>query len=184
MPLSRVQIGFGLMQLALVATVAVGLWLAFPGWRLGLVSERIRKEYPDVAHISTSDLAAWLAAPKSSKPVLLDVRSDEEFATSHLIEAHHVNADAELSPDDLPDDHQRAIVIYCSTGERSAVYGRRLQRAGYGSVMILDGAIVRWANEGRPMTNGRELVSQVNPGDSQTAQLLKGAHRAVVPVAH
>ncbi len=183
MPLSRVQIRFGLMQLALAATVAVGLWLAYPGWRLGLVTEHIRREYPDVLQISTGDLASRLAAPHPVKPIILDVRTEAEFATSHIIEAHHVNTDGDLNPDDLPDDHARAIVVYCSTGERAAVYGRRLQRAGYTGIMLLEGAIVRWANEGRPMTNGRELVTRVHPGNLETARLLKGAHRAAVPVA-
>lgn len=183
MPLSPVQVRFAVLQLTLLAALVVGLWLAYPGWRLGLVTERIRKEYPDVMQISTRDLAAWLAAPKGVKPVILDARTEAEFATSHLLEAHHVNPEAELSTDDLPDDRKRAIVVYCSTGERSAAYGRRLQRAGYSSVMLLEGAIVRWANEGRPLTNDRGLVTQVHPGDSQTARLLKGARRAAVPAA-
>ncbi len=171
------------MQLALAAAVAVGLWLAYPGWRLGLVTEHIRREYPDVLQISTGDLASRLAAPHPVRPIVLDVRTDAEFAVSHIIEAHHVNTDGDLNPDDLPDDHARAIVVYCSTGERAAVYGRRLQRAGYTGIMLLEGAIVRWANEGRPMTNGRELVTRVHPGNLETARLLKGAHRAAVPVA-
>jgi rhodanese-related sulfurtransferase len=181
MPLTRVSVRFALLQLTLAVAVGVGLWLAYPGWRLGRVTERIRKEYPDLMMISTGGLASWLAAPKTSKPVILDVRSDEEFATSHLIEAHHVDPDGELNPNDLPDDRRCTIVVYCSTGERSAAFGRRLQRAGFSGVALLEGSIVRWANEGRPMTNGRELVTRVHPVDPQTARLLKDAHRAAMP---
>lgn len=178
MGLSSVQLRFGLLQFALLAAVVAGLWLAFPGWRLGRVTERVRRDYPDVVQISTKDLAAWLAKPKATKPVILDARTEQEYATSHLLDAHRVDPDGELKADDLPDDKARAIVVYCSTGERAAAYGRRLQRAGYSSVTLLEGAIVRWANEGRPMTNGRELVTRVHPFDPQTARLLKDAHRA------
>lgn len=177
MALSPVQIRFALLQFVLLAAVATGLWLAFPGWRLGLVTERIHKDYPDVQQISTKDLAVWLARPNTVKPVLLDVRTKEEFAASHLVEAHRVDGEAELRNEDLPDDKQRAIVVYCSTGERSAAFGRRLQRAGYSSVMLLEGAIVRWANERRPMTDGRGLVTRVHPPDPETARLLKNAYR-------
>lgn len=183
MRLSPVQLRFGLLQLVLLAAVVAGLWLAYPGWRLGLVTERVRKQYPDVPQISGKDLAVWLASPTGVKPVIFDVRTQEEFQVSHLVGAHRVDPEAELSSEDLPDDKKRAIVVYCSTGERSAGFARRLQRAGHSSVLLLEGAIVRWANEGRPMTNERELVTKVHPGDSQTASLLKEARRAEVPVA-
>jgi rhodanese-related sulfurtransferase len=183
MALSRASVRFVALQVALAAAVGAGLWLAYPGWRLGLVTDRVRAQYPDVPQMAAADLAALLASPQASKPVLLDVRTPEEYAASHLIEAHRLTPGEVLNPDDLPDDRGRAIVVYCSTGERSASFARRLQREGYRTVLILEGGIVRWANEGRPMTNGAGLVTRVHPGDAETARLLKEAHRAAVPAA-
>ena len=171
------------MQIALAAAVGAGLWLAYPGWRLGRITDRLRSEYRDLQFITTADLAGWLAPQSPVNPLILDVRTPAEFAVGHLINARRVNPETELAREDLPDDHGRAIVVYCSTGERSAVYARRLQRGGYKSVLVLEGAIVRWANEGRPLTNDRELVTRVHPGDSKTARLLKEAHRAALPAA-
>ncbi len=181
--MSRTSVRLIAVQLALAAAVGAGLWMSYPGWRLGRITDRLRNEYRDLQFITPADFAGWLAHEKGVHPVILDVRTPAEFEVSHLIEARRVAPEAALNPSELPGDHQRDIVVYCSTGERSAPFARRLQRAGYQSVFVLDGAIVRWANEGRPMTNGRKLVTQVHPGDSKTAPLLKGAHRATVPPA-
>jgi rhodanese-related sulfurtransferase len=177
MALRPAALRFAGIQLTLAVVVAAGLWLSYPAWRLGQISDRVRKEYPDVAHLSTGDLAKWLWSTQAVKPVILDVRSPEEYEVSHLFEAHRVNPLAELNPDDLPDDRGQSIVVYCSTGERSAAFARRLQRAAYQRVAVLDGGIVRWANEGRPLTNGRDLVTRVQT-DSESAALLKRAHRS------
>ena len=95
--------------------------------------------------------------------------------------AHRVTAEGDLNPEELPEDRRWTMVVYCSTGERSAAYARRLQRAGFKNVFVLEGAIVRWANEGRPMTDDRGLVTRVQPRDGKTAPLLKGSHRAAIP---
>jgi len=123
------RIRFAVVQIAVAVGVIAALCLSYPSWRLGQISDRIRRQYPDVQQISTSDLAAWQASSKTA-PVLIDVRTPEEFAVSHLIKAYRVDPDAEPSQEDLPEDHGRAIVVYCSTGDRSAAYARRLQRAG------------------------------------------------------
>lgn len=168
------------IQAVLVVALGAGLWLAYPAWRLGQTSDRLRREFPEVPPMGTADLAAWLAAPDTVKPILLDVRTPGEFAVSHLIEAHRVDPLGELRRDDLPDDRGRAIVVMCSTGERSAPFARRLLRAGYQRVFALDGGIIRWANEGRPLTNGSELVTHVH-ADPEAERLLKRAHRAPAP---
>jgi rhodanese-related sulfurtransferase len=173
---------FVAMQLALVAAVGGALWLSYPAWRLGLITDRLRDEYKDLQFITTADLARWLAPNAGLNPLILDVRTAPEYEVSHLFDARRVEPGAELNPDELPDDHKRAIVVYCTTGERAAEYGRRLERAGYQNVFLLDGALARWANEERPLSNGRELVTRIHPGDSKSARLIKNAHRAAVPV--
>ena len=179
----RASVRLAAVQLALAAVVGTGLWLSFPGWRLGRINERLRNEYRDLQFITPADLAAWLASEKTAHPLILDVRTPAEFEIGHLIEAHRVTTEGELVPEELPDDHRWSLAVYCSTGERSAAFARRLQRAGFQHVLVLEGGIVRWANEEHPMTNGRELVTRVHPGDLKTVPLLKSAHRAALPAA-
>lgn len=75
--------------------------------------------------------------------LLLDVRTPAEFADGHLPGAVSVPLAelegrlAELGPKD------RAVVIYCASGVRSAVAGRVLASAGFATVKNL-GAMSRW----------------------------------------
>jgi rhodanese-related sulfurtransferase len=185
MPAPSPRVRFAAVQIALVAAVVAGLWLSYPSWRLGQVADRVKTEYPDLQEITPAKLAAWRGTPKEAQPVVLDARTKEEFAVSHLIDAHRVDAEAPLNPaEDLPDDRNQEIVVYCTTGERSAPFARRLLQAGYPKTLVLEGGIIRWANEGRPMQDAAgSLVTIVHPGDETTAKLLKDAHRADVPVA-
>ncbi len=75
--------------------------------------------------------------------LLLDVRTPAEFASGHLPGAVCVPLAelegrlAKLGPKD------RAVVIYCASGVRSAVAGRVLASAGFATVKNL-GAMSRW----------------------------------------
>lgn len=183
MPLPSARVRFIAVQVVLAVAVVGGLWLSYPSWRLGQIADRVKTQYPDLPEITPAKLAAWRGTPSEAQPVVLDSRTREEFAISHLLNAHRVDGDAPLNPvEDLPDDRNQAIVVYCNTGERSAAFARRLLQAGYPKTMVMEGGIIRWANEGRPMQNETgALVTLVHPGDEQAARLLKDEHRAGLP---
>jgi rhodanese-related sulfurtransferase len=178
----RALVSFGSLQAALAVALLAGLWLAWPAWRLGTITEQVRKRYPGVPQFSSADLSGWLADTTKSKPLILDVRTEPEYAVSHLVGAIRVDPGAELSTLDLPEDHRRVIIAVCTTGERAAAFATRLQESGYSRIFNLEGGIIRWANEGRPLTDGHRLVTHVQPADDSQIALLKKVHRAA-PVA-
>lgn len=82
--------------------------------------------------ISISQLIELLI---QEKPIqLIDVRSDEEWLSSHLKEAIHIPFDMlENSPllsKDLP------IILYCKSGYRAEVGAEILQKKGIDSVYV------------------------------------------------
>lgn len=143
-------------------------------WRI--VDALIRAECPEVASLSTDRLAAWL--DDDPRPLLLDARTSDEYAVSHLPSA--VRVDPEASPEVLADevatlrgsDSERPIVVYCSVGIRSARVADRLRHAGIGAVYNLDGSIFRWASEGRPVVRDGEPVRAVHPYNAVWGRLL------------
>ena len=109
--------------------------------------------------LSATELATHLEAGS----VIIDVREPGEFEQGHLpgainlprgvlefkIEAHPALA-CEASP--ALADRNRAIVVYCLTGGRSALAADSLQRLDFRRVQSLTGGIVAWRDAGLPLT--------------------------------
>lgn len=103
-----------------------------------------------------------LVEVKKSQPVyVLDIRSSEEFAVSHLEDARFIDYDHFNVKDvqEIPKDAK--VVLYCSVGYRSERVGEKLKAAGYEDVSNLYGGIFQWKNEGYPVVN-----QQQQPTDS------------------
>ena len=102
-----------------------------------------------VAELDAAELAEQLAS--EVPPYLLDVREPWEWAVSNLSERG-----ARLIPlgeleerlGEIPDD--RAVVVYCRTGQRSWDAAELMQRAGRDRVSNLRGGILAWAREVEP----------------------------------
>lgn len=136
-------------------------WWAVDRW--------VQRAFPAVPTLTTQDLTDWLSQGKAPSPILLDVRRDDEFAVSHLPEAHRAaNLEEALA---LGLDRDRPIVAYCSVGYRSARLVAQLQGVGYSEIYNLAGSIFRWANEGRSLVGQGQ--PQVHPYSPLWGKLLK-----------
>ena len=130
------------------------------GW--WVIKWLIRLQFPQIQQLSTEDLATWLQEDGVRKPLLLDVRSKEEYEVSHL-------QNARLAPNNLEDlvNQERInfltpIVVYCSVGYRSAASAFYLQSIGYQNVFNLSGSIFQWVNENRLVYQGEKQVNKVH----------------------
>src|SRR5205823_4809730 len=81
------------------------------------------------------DLEAVLAAPADERPLLLDVRTPQEFSQGHIPGAINIPIDdlrARLG--ELPRD--RNIAAYCQVGQRGYLATRILMQAGLSAANI------------------------------------------------
>ena len=157
--------------------------LVFLPWNVGwtALQKSLHRKFPAVTWIQPPTLEDWLKDSQRAPPVLLDVRTPAEYAVSHLRGARRVEAGApvSLAVGDLRPD--TPIVTYCAVGYRSAVFAGRLQQAGYTNVVVLDGSIFQWANEGRPLYGDHQPVRQVHPYSPLWAGFLNPRLRAWSP---
>lgn len=117
-------------------------------------------------NISPTDLAAQLE--NQTAPLILDVRSSEEYAAGHIPGA--INIDFRELEDrwrELPIAQDEAIVVYCERGVRSGVAETTLQEAGFTQVLHLEGDMAVWRDRDLPIEQGETATNQ---GDAQTLE--------------
>ncbi|MBT4100531.1 MAG: rhodanese-like domain-containing protein [Gemmatimonadetes bacterium] len=139
----------------------------------------IRQRYPQVRQISPAELDRWLSRSDTIQPILLDVRTIDEYTISHLPGAdltRHAQ-DARVRLQDVRVD--TPIVLYCSIGYRSTGLAALLRHQGFTDVANLEGSIFAWANENRRLVDSeRKPTTLVHPYDRPWSGLLDQAHRS------
>jgi rhodanese-related sulfurtransferase len=103
-----------------------------------------------VAAIEPSDLAARIAA--GTAPVILDVRTPDEFAAGHIPGA--VNAPLSELADRLVGlklSPTQEIVVHCQHSGRAAKAESMLLKSGYTNVRDLTGHMEAWRTGGYPL---------------------------------
>lgn len=145
---------------------------------LSIIKRLTTRKFPTVQWLTTEEFARWLEDPVKPQPIVLDARSEAEYAVSHLKEAERIDP---YQPDlgafaskDTP------IVVYCSVGYRSARIAERLGKAGFSRIYNLEGSIFQWANEGRPVFKNGQPTMLVHPYDALWGRLLSPPYRAQV----
>ena len=155
----------------LLAAMPPGHAGAPPKWHD--VKARIRSRYPAVSQLSVSALRDWLRDSTRPPPLLLDVRTLEEFADGHIEGAVRVDSVGEalrrlrLRPAGV------SAVLYCSVGQRSSALADRLLARGVGSIYNLEGSLFEWANEGQPVIASDGRTGEVHPYDREWGVLLR-----------
>lgn len=141
-----------------------------PAWRA--VFNQIERDWPQAPQMSTAELAHQLTLARERRPLLIDVRSPEEFAVSHLQHAVNAESPAEISALVRKLPPARAVVLYCSVGVRSSRATQQLFNTRRTNVFNLKGSIFLWANEDGPVVREGKPVTEVHPYNRRWGQLL------------
>lgn len=97
--------------------------------------------------------AALKALGEEPKPVLLDVRSEQELIDNGYIDGQ-VNIPLKTLLDDLtllPEDKDQPIIVYCAIGHRGAMALTTLRLLGYTDVSSIGGGFNNWVKGGLPI---------------------------------
>jgi len=100
--------------------------------------------------ITSADLVERLET--ADAPVILDVRSPEEYAEGHIPGAINVPYDQiPANLDSLESFVSAEVVVYCRTGRRAGVAEKVLREAGFTRVLDLEGHMTSWNEAGLPV---------------------------------
>lgn len=110
-------------------------------------------EAPDQApSIAPSELSARRATDRA--PIVIDVRTREEYASGHIPGALNIPFDQvaeRISEIDAP----HGVALYCMIGPRARKGEAALLGAGYTSVLHIEGGLAAWKAAGLPVESGR-----------------------------
>ena len=112
---------------------------------------RYAREFPQVKEISAAQLQQLQQQEKEI--VLIDVRSPEEIAVSHIpgaITAAEFVSSLKLNPEQYRD---KMIVAYCTIGYRSGLYAQKLQDEM--EISNLSGGLLAWSHTAGKLLNAR-----------------------------
>jgi rhodanese-related sulfurtransferase len=137
------------------------------------IKKLVRKQFPDVRQLRATELDAWLADPNRPQPEILDVRTPDEFAVSHLLGSRRFDPGENGPALESVVAANRPVVLYCAVGYRSSALARRLMMAGLTNVFSLEGSIFQWANEGRQLVDSNGPATKVHPYGHRWRVLLK-----------
>jgi rhodanese-related sulfurtransferase len=102
----------------------------------------------EVPSITATELSARRTS--GTAPVVIDVRTPEEYATGHIPGALNIPFDQvaqRISEVEAP----HGVALYCMVGPRARKGESALLSAGYTSVLHLEGGLAAWQAAGLPV---------------------------------
>src|SRR3954471_23386692 len=121
-------------------------------------AEFIRQVKERVAEIDPADAKKQ----GSNGAVLVDVRETDEFSAGHIPGAKHVpRGYLEQRIEAAVPDHDKHVILYCASGNRSALAAKTLQdELGYSNVESMRGGITLWKDRGYDVEVPRALTAE------------------------
>ena len=125
----------------------------------GEVRDRLRGDENGAGSNGASANGAGTAGPR---PVVVDVREQHEFEEGHIPGAVHVpRGHLESRIEGASADRSAPIVLYCASGNRSALAADTLERQlGYENVESMTGGITLWKDRGFDVEVPRALTPE------------------------
>lgn len=101
--------------------------------------------------VQVLDVATYEKKMAEPEVQLVDVRTPEEFNEGHIENAVNINFmsdDFDANVANL--DKEKAVMVYCKAGGRSAKAAARLKELGFKAITDLEGGISNWTSENKP----------------------------------
>src|SRR5919199_182677 len=128
-------------------------------------AEIIRKIKEQIREVDPKEVHEHLHSPNgngTAPPVIVDVREQHEFEEAHIPGAIHVpRAHLESRIEGKVGDKSRPVVLYCASGQRSALAANTLQELlGYEDGAWMAGGIRLWKDRGYEVETPRVLTAE------------------------
>ncbi|MBP7980386.1 MAG: rhodanese-like domain-containing protein [Tolumonas sp.] len=130
------------------------LVLAWIGLATAVIASAVKAKLSPVKQVEHQ---AAVALINKQDAVVVDVRTQEEFAKGHIANAHHMPlAQIEQGNTTEIDKHkEKPVIVVCETGDRADKAATKLVKAGFQQVYLLRGGLSQWRASNLPVTKKR-----------------------------
>jgi molybdopterin/thiamine biosynthesis adenylyltransferase/rhodanese-related sulfurtransferase len=125
-------------------------------------AEIIRQIRSQVDEVDPSEVRGAVQNGNGSAPLLVDVRESTEWDAGHIPGAKHVpRGYLESRIEGIVGDRSQPIVLYCASGQRSALAAHTLKDLlGYENVASMTGGITLWKDRGYAVEQPKTLTPE------------------------
>ena len=129
------------------------LSLALAGLTLAIVYNELSGLFTGVRRIAPAGLTGLV---NRDNALVVDLRPTADFEKGHIPGAKNV-LPSQFDPENkqLAAARSLPVVLVCKAGQTSGDAARRLRKAGFEHVYVLDGGIGAWQQAGLPLAKGR-----------------------------
>jgi molybdopterin/thiamine biosynthesis adenylyltransferase/rhodanese-related sulfurtransferase len=125
-------------------------------------AEVIRQIKSQIEEVDPSAVNSAVSNGNGSRPVLIDVRENDEWDAGHIPGAKHVpRGHLESRIEGAVPDRSADVVLYCASGNRSALAAHTLKELmGYEHVSSMTGGITLWKDRGYDVEVPKSLTKE------------------------
>lgn len=129
------------------------LSLTFVGLTVAIIVNEVVRLTSGIRRIGPAELTALV---NRDNALVIDLRAPADFAKGHIAGARNVQM-AQFDPENkaLAPAKALPIVLVCDIGQTAGLAARRLRKAGFTHVSVLEGGIRAWQAADLPLVKGR-----------------------------
>jgi rhodanese-related sulfurtransferase len=109
-------------------------------------ADLIREAKARIKEVTPADVRGMLQ--RGENVALVDVREDREWNLGHLPRATHMSRGTLEGKMEQAIPRERKVILYCASGNRSALAADVLQQMGYSDVASMSGGFKEWVDTG------------------------------------
>ena len=129
------------------------LSLGLLGLTLALIYTELAGRLSGIRRIGPAELTALI---NRDNALVVDLRASAEFDKGHIAGAKNVQL-SQFDPENKQLTPAKAlpVVLVCKVGQSAQAAGKRLRKAGFSHVSVLEGGVQAWQAASLPLVKGR-----------------------------
>ena len=140
-------------QLQAFASSSPMLSLAFAGLTLALIVTEVAGLFRGYKTLRPAELTGLI---NRDNALVIDLSASGDFEKGHIAGSRNLTP-SQFDPENkvLAPAKQLPVVVVCRNGQASSAAAKRLKKAGFEQVYLLDGGVGAWQQADLPLVKGR-----------------------------